>query len=144
MRSKHRTCSRRHAFTNYTNSPAINLRAGDLQCGRRALAYDALPAQVSSGFSPNVRVYWPDEEGEARNWVGIACKRKKGTDTSEEILFALRYTDQEARHEWFTFCRFYYDFSSKRFAIEKQWIEKYQPPPPPAPKKPERPILTAS
>lgn len=129
-------------LTNYTDSPAINLRAGELHCGSQALAYSALPAQVSSGFSPNIQVYCPDEEDESRNWVAIACSghRKKGTDVSEEMLFALRYTDQEARHEWVTFCRFYYDFSSKRFAIEKQWIEKYQPT---TREKSERPILTA-
>ena len=55
------------------------------------------------------------------------------------MLAALRYTDQEARHEWVTFCRFYYDFNSKKFLIEKQWIERYKP----GREVSQRPILTA-
>jgi hypothetical protein len=44
---------------------------------------------------------------------------RKNRDVSEEMLFVLRYTDQEARHEWVTMCRFHYDF-------DKQWIEKVE------------------
>jgi len=113
---------------NYTNSPAVNLRADDIQCGRQALRLD-LPTLVSSGFSPNIQVYCPDKDGESRNWIAIACahNRKNGTDVSETMLAALRYTDQEARYEWVTSCEFYYDFHIKKFLIEKQWIERYQP-----------------
>jgi hypothetical protein len=93
-------------------------------------------------YSPNIQVYLPDVDGESRNWIAHACahSRKKGTDVSQTMLFALRYTDQEARHEWVTFCNFYYDFSRKNFLIEKQWIEKYRPM---RRGNSERPILTA-
>jgi len=126
---------------NYSDSPAVNLRADDIQCGRQALRLD-LPTLVSSGFSPNIQVYCPDKEGNSRNWIGIACIqiRKKGTDVSQTMLIALRYTDQEARYEWVTFCKFYYDFHTKKFSIEKQWIERYQPA---TREHSQHPILTA-
>ncbi len=113
---------------NYTNSPAVNLRVDDIQCGGQVLRLD-LPTLVSSGFSPNIQVYCPDQGGDSRTDIAMACafNRKKGTDVSETMLFAVRYTDQEARHEWVTFCRFHYDFQAKKFLIEKQWIEKDEP-----------------
>jgi hypothetical protein len=126
---------------NYTDSPAVNLRADDIRCGNQSLRLD-LPPLVSSGFSPNIQVYRPDEVGQARNWIGIACIqiRQEGGNVSEMMLAALRYTDQEVRHEWVTCCRFYYDFSMKKFVIEKQWIERYKPR---REEDSQRPILTS-
>src|SRR5579872_6989677 len=49
---------------NYTDSPAVNLDAEDIQCGKQSLRLD-LPPLVSSGFSPNIQVYRPDVVGQA-------------------------------------------------------------------------------
>jgi hypothetical protein len=63
---------------NYTDSPAVNLRADDIQCGRQTWRLD-FPTLVSSGISPNIQVNCPDKDGESRNWIAIACvhNRKK-------------------------------------------------------------------
>jgi|SRR5579883_2723041 len=107
-------------LTNYTDSPAVNLQAGELRCGKTRLLLGELPAQVSNGFSPNIQVFCPDEPANAREWVGVAC----GGPYEEPILFTLRYTDQEARYEWMTSCQFHFNWSAKKFVIDKQWVEK--------------------
>jgi hypothetical protein len=126
---------------NYTASPAINLRSDDIQCGTQILRFD-LPTQVSSGFSPTVQAYCPDKDRDSRNWIGFMCTKnpQNKTDLSETILIALRYTDQEAKHEWVTFCKFAYNFNTKKFVIGRQWIESSQPS---ATEHLPRPILTS-
>jgi len=59
--------------------------------------------------------------------------------SSYKMLISLRYTDQDERHEWVTFCTFVYDSATKRFVIIKQWIEASAQ----AKEHAERPILTA-
>lgn len=142
-------------LTNYTDSPAVNLRADDIQSGAETFLFDP-PAQVSSGFSPNVPVYRLDEsvvpeidigrsgiiavdgDRNSKYWIGAACRRKEKTECSEEMLISLRYTDQEGKQGWVTSCKFVYNFVSKRFVVVKQWVEASAPSSEPA----QRPTLT--
>lgn len=111
---------------NYTDSPAVNVRADDISCGSWRLRLDP-PQQVTAGYSPNVQFYCPDQGGSTRTDITLACaynRESGGADVSKTMQLAIRYSDVDAQHEWVTFGRFFYNFATRRFTLEKQWIEK--------------------
>jgi len=117
---------------NYTDSPAVNVKADDIPCGSQVLRFDP-PPRITVSFSPDIQFYCPDQGGSSRTDIVMACAfiQKKGTEVSNTLQLAIRYTDMDAVHEWVTFGRFHYNFRTKRFELEKQWMEKteYAPKP---------------
>jgi len=111
---------------NYTDAPAVNVRADDISCGSLILRLDP-PQQITSGYSPNIRFYRTDQDVDSRTDIALACAhhRESGeADISKTMQFAIYYSDIDAQHEWVTFGTFFYDFRERKFILKKQWIER--------------------
>lgn len=111
---------------NYSDSPAVNVSACDISCGSLVLRL-APPPQITSGYSPNVRFYCPDQSGDSRTDIALACgyNRESGeAEISTTMQFAIYYSDIDAQHEWVTFGTFFYNFRERKFILKKQWIER--------------------
>src|ERR1700730_4947656 len=109
---------------NYSNRPAVNVRADDIQCGNRILRYINPPSQLTAGFSPNIQVCWAGDTQELDIATTYILNANKGPNKFEPLLIAIRYTDIDAEHEWISFGRFSYVAATKRFELEKQWVEQ--------------------
>ena len=119
---------------NYSERTAVNVRADDVQCGHRILRLINLPAQLRSGFSPNIQIYCVGDREELDIATTCILNLKKGTHKFESLQLAFRYTDIDAANEWVSFVQFFYNINSKRFELEKQWVKKTESEP--------KPILT--
>ena len=109
---------------NYSNRPAVNVRADNIQCGDRTLRFINPPSQLTAGFSPNVQVCWVGHTEDLDIATTYILNANKGPNKFEPLLIAIRYTDLDAQHEWVTFGRFTYSVATKRFELEKQWVEQ--------------------
>lgn len=111
---------------NYSDRAAVNVRMDDIPCGDQTLGFINPLNQLTSGFSPNIQVCHKDENGEFERDIATACilHLKKGPRAFEPLQLTIHYTDVDAKYEWITFGRFVYNFTTKTFELEKQWVEK--------------------
>jgi hypothetical protein len=111
---------------NYSDRAAVNVRIDDIPCGDQTLKFINPPNQLTSGFSPNIQVYCADEGGESNLDIAAKCiwNLKKGTHAFGPLQLAIHFTDIDAEYEWVTFGKFSYNFITKTFDLEKQWVER--------------------
>jgi hypothetical protein len=111
---------------NYSDRAAVNVKIDDISCGSQTLAFVDSPNQITSGFSPNLQVSCRGDGGGSDYDIAAACilNLKKGTRAFEPLQLAIHYTDIDSEHEWVTFGKFSYNFTTNTFDLEKQWVEK--------------------
>jgi hypothetical protein len=112
-------------FMNYSDRAAVNVRIDEIPCGGQILGFINPMKQLTSGFSPNIEVYCKWEREESKRDIATVCilNLKKGTHAMEPLQLAVHYIDLNAEHDWVIFERCFYNFTTKAFDLEKQWVE---------------------
>jgi hypothetical protein len=109
---------------NYSDRPAVNVRADDIHCGDQLLRFNNLPSQITHGFSPNIQVYCVDGKPDFDVATASILNGQKRNEQRFEVLqLTIRYSDIDG-NEWVTYGRFFYNISTKIFELEKQWVER--------------------